>query len=212
MSRRAPRQHAYRLLLYERVVGRQRGKALFLALALLALWALVSYGWVAWPQPPADAWLLAGGFVSLAYWLLARFGPRRAYVQPREDHLRVQTPIYRLKISYRRIRNTRPVEFGKLMQRTRLSRAERRLLTPFANRTALGVDLSGWPLSPRLLRLFLSRFTLAPDETGLVLLVDDWMGLSNQLASRMDTWRAAQQVRPRGPGIGAGDILHSDDR
>ncbi len=182
----------FRLLIYDRALSPHRRPAFLLATLLLGLWYLASNRSVAWPQPPADGWLLAGGLVSLAYWLFALLGPRLAYVQPRQDHLRLQTPIYRLKVSYRRIHNTRPLDIVKVFPPGSLHGRERRLLEPFYGDTALGVDLRGWPLSPGLLRLFFSRFLLAPDQPGLLLVVDDWMALSNQLASRMDHWRAAQ--------------------
>jgi hypothetical protein len=201
----------FHLLLYEHVVGRYRRPALALAVLLLGLWYPVSLDLLTWPRPPADAWLLSGGLVSLAFWLFAWLGPRFAYVQPREDHLRLQTPIYRLKISYRRIQDTRPIDLAKLFPPDSLPRAGRRTLEPFFGHTALGIDLRGMPLPPLLLRLFLSRFLFAPDLEGFVLLVDDWMQLSRQISVRTDAWRAAHQQRRRGPGIGAADTLRPEE-
>lgn len=197
------------LLLYRRILSRYRPPALLLALLLLGFWYPVGRGMLPWPRPPADAWLLSGGLVALAYWTFARLGPRWAYVQPREDHLRVQTPIYRLKISYRRIENTRPIDFAKMFPPSTLSNKDRRLLEPFFSATAVGIDVYGWPIRPGVLRLFLNRYFLATDRPGLVLLVQDWMGLSNQLASRIDAWRSAQR-KPRKESRIAADILRED--
>ncbi|MCX6069273.1 MAG: hypothetical protein NTU91_00175, partial [Chloroflexi bacterium] len=91
------------LLLYNRAIRPRRRAATMLAILLLGLWYPVSMRMVAWPQPPADRWLLAGGFVSLAFALFATFSPRFAYVQPMRDHLRLSTPIARVVVSYRRI-------------------------------------------------------------------------------------------------------------
>jgi hypothetical protein len=200
----------YPLLLYKRMMDRYRPPSFLLAFLLLGLWYPASRAMLPWPRPPADAWLLSGGLVSLAFWVFARIGPRWAYVQPREDHLRVQTPIYRLKVSYRRIENTRPIDFARMFPPSTLRRKDRRLLEPFFSATAVGVDVYAWPIRPGILRLFLNPFFLATDRPGLVLLVEEWMGLSNQLSSKIDTWRGSQRKPRKGPGIGAADILRED--
>lgn len=181
------------LLLYHFAVSRYRRPAMLLALLLLGLWYPVSLDLLPWPKPPSDAWLLAGGAVSVAFWLFALIGPRLAYVQPREDHLRLQTPIYRLKVSYRRILNTRAAELAKIFPPSSVSSGKRRLLLPFYGRTAVGVDLEGYPLHPMLMRLFLHALFFAPDRTGLILIVADWMRLSNQLSDRLQAWQESRR-------------------
>ncbi|MEW6569492.1 MAG: hypothetical protein AB1449_15280 [Chloroflexota bacterium] len=200
----------FHLLIYRQAVRRYRGPGLLLSLTLLGLWYPVSLDLLTWPRPPADAWLLAGGLVSLAFTLLAWLGPRWAYAQARPDHLRLQTPIYRMKVSYRRILGTRPIDVGKMFPLASLPRSQQHLIAPYHGRTALGVDLRGLPLSPFVLRLFFSRFLFATDHIGLILVVDDWMALGRQLVSRIDSWRAANQPRGRGPGIGAAAILEEE--
>jgi hypothetical protein len=195
------------LLLYYYAVTRYRRPAMLLALLLLGLWYPVSLDMLPWPRPPADGWLLAGGFVCAAFWLFAWVGPRFAYVQPRENHLRLQTPIYRLKVSYRRILNTRAIELAKALPPSSLSKGAQRLLLPFYDRTAVGVDLDGYPLHPWLMRLFLHSLFFAPDRTGLVLIVDDWMRLSNQLSDRLQAWHASRGHRT--PRSDAAAILGS---
>jgi len=195
------------LLLYHRAVAPHRRASAALAVLLLGLWYPVSMQMIAWPQPPADRWLLAGGVVSLAFTLFTTFSPRFAYVQPMRDHLRLSTPILRLAISYRRIESTRPVDVARAFPRAVLRTGERRLLAPFAGRTALGVDLYALPIRPFVVRLFFHRLMLSPDKTGFILIVSDWIELSRQLSSRLDAWRGSQQSRPRQPGLGASDLL-----
>jgi hypothetical protein len=195
-----PRKHP--LLLYRRAVTHYRRAALFLAVCLLGLWYPVSISYLIWPKPPADQFLLVGGLVSLFYWLWTLIAARMAYVRLRSNVLLIQTPLFRLKISYRRIRNTVPVDLARTFPPSRLRRSERNLLAPFYGQTALGLDLRGWPMSPRTLRFFLSRFFFAPDKSTLVLIVPDWMALSHQLASVLDAWRGSQRE-------GADDILDS---
>jgi hypothetical protein len=195
------------LLLYRRAVTRHRRTALSLAVLLLGLWFVVSRGLVDWPRPPADAFLLSGGIVSAAYWLFTLAGPSLAYAQARQDHLRLQTPIYRLKVSYRRIQATRPVDLARTFPPSSLKSSDRELLAPFFGRTAVGIDLTELPLSRGLLGLFLHRFFFAPDQTGLLLIVADWMAFSQQLSVRVDAWRQARQDRPKKRGPGAGRLL-----
>jgi hypothetical protein len=162
------------------------------------LWYPVSADWLAWPRPPADSWLLSGGLVSLAYWAFTWLGPRLAFVKVGSDHLRVQTPIYRLTVSFRRVAGTRPVEFARLFPPVSLPRGLRGLAQSYFRRTALGVNLNGFPLPVGVLRLFLNPLFFAPDEVGLVLLVEDWMGLSSTLTANLDAWRQGQKPRASG--------------
>jgi hypothetical protein len=196
------------LLLYRQAIRTPRRAATLLATLLLGLSYPVSMHMVAWPQPPTDRWLLAGGLVSLAFALFTTFSPRFAYVQPMRDHLRLSTPIARILVSYRRIESTRPVDVAKAFPRNLLRGSEHRLLAPFAGKTALGVDLYALPVRPFLIRLFFHRLMLSPDKTGFIFIVPDWIELSRQLSSRLDAWRTAQQSRPRHPGVTtASDLL-----
>ncbi len=195
------------LALYGRSAARYRTKSFAISIAMLGLWFL-TYSTEFLPRlAPHNRWLLAGGLVAALYWAYSAVGPRFAFARAREDHLWVQTPLYRLKISYRRIRNTRPVQFGKLYPAGSRSRSERRLLGPCFSSTALGVDLSSWPIHPLVLRAFFGKYSLAPDQTGLILLVDDWLSFSNQLSTSIDQWRDSRSDRQEGPGYGVAEIL-----
>ncbi|MGB2896106.1 MAG: hypothetical protein WBB65_08080 [Anaerolineales bacterium] len=207
MMSKQHKRDRYRLLLYQELVGRHARKALLLSFLLLGLWTLVDIGYAHWLEPSSQRWLFAGGLIAFAYWLFARFGPGLAYAQAHQDHLRLQTPIFRLNISYRRIINTRPIVFGKLFPPESMPRRDRRPMMPFLGVTALGIDLHGWPLPAWLLRLFLSRYMLANDQIGFILLIEDWMRFSTQLTSLLGEWRTSRQQRPPSPGIGVSDLL-----
>ena len=197
----------YHLLLYESHARRYRGRALLLALLLSLLWVLVRASLVAWPKSSSAPWLFGGTLVCTLFWIYTVVGPRLAYVQPRADRIRLQTPIYRLNISYRRLRNTRPIDFMKLYFPEGVPNRYRRLLRPFFGATAIGIDLHELPLPTWLLRVFFSKLMIAPDLTGFVLLVQDWMSLSNELDVLMEDWRYSSQEHRRGPGLGASEIL-----
>jgi len=191
----SPHGSKFRLVIYDRLIGRFRWPTFLLAALLLGLWFANRRGLIPWPAPPGDAFLLSGGLVALACALFVWVGPVTSYVQPRKDHLRLQTPIYRVMISYRRVLGTRPVDLTKLYPPASLRSSQRRLIQPLFGKTAIVVDVQELPVPRLVMRLFLNRFFFSPDHTGLVLLVDQWMELSKQLSTRLDTHRTGRQAR-----------------
>jgi hypothetical protein len=59
----------------------------------------------------------------------------------------------------------------------------RDIFSPLANHTAVIIELNGYPISPILLRLFLSRFFFKDKTPHFVILVQDWMRFSSELES-----------------------------
>jgi hypothetical protein len=57
------------------------------------------------------------------------------------------------------------------------------IFSPLATKTALLIELTGYPISPTLLRLFLYRFFFKDKTPHLVILVEDWMRFSSELES-----------------------------
>lgn len=200
------------LLFYQHVLNVYSRPVSLLTTLLLALWFAVSYRLVSWPQPPADQWLLAGTASSLLAALFIWVGPMLAYVQPRPDHLRLSTPIFKLNISYRRVANTRPINLARMFPPSSLRSRQRRWLEPFYPLTALGVDLHGYPMPRWVMSLFLHPTFFAADQPGLVLIVEDWMALSSQLESRLGAWRLDRSRRPSEAGGSAQQVLYGEDQ
>jgi hypothetical protein len=208
---RSPRSagHRYPLRLYRHIMRLQHIRVMLLAIMLLGLWLIAKTPLVSWMPADGERWLLAGGLVATAYWLFIAVGPLTAYVQPRADHLRLQTPIYRLNISYQRIRSTRPIDVAQLLPPTKLTRYQQRVLGPFLGDTALGINLTDWPLPRWVLRLFLSRWMLANDQLGLIVFTEDWMSLSHELTEAMNRWRDDSGAGHQGKRIAA-EILDAE--
>jgi hypothetical protein len=126
------------------------------------------------------AWIVGLAiFTGLFFWVIRYL----AYVQPRPNHLKLVTPFLRINISYKRIKKTTATEMRYLFSYKSMSGWVREIFSPLATQTAVVIDLSGYPISPVLLRLFLSIFFFKDKTPHLVILVKDWMRFSSELES-----------------------------
>jgi hypothetical protein len=184
----ASRRHP--LLLYARLLALWRGPALLVALlaGALAWWAP---GPVNTLEVRAALATLSG--ISLLVFVYALVGPRMAFVQCRPNHLLLSTPLFRLAISYNRIRTTRPILFDPAQVRW----SDQRVVEPFRGLTILGVDLTGYPIRRRWLRFWLMRYLLPEDFTGFQFLVPDWMALSRDIEGKRAEWKTRQREAGR---------------
>jgi hypothetical protein len=206
-KRKRRRKTRYRLLLYERFIGRYRILSFLISMALLGAWFAVSTKIFTLPFDNISGLFFSGAILFAIFGLFSTLGPLLAFVQTQEDQLLLQTPLYRLTIPYRLILNTRPVEVRKIFPPSGLSAGQHGLLKPLFRHTALAVDLQGLPLPNFPLRLFFHRFTFSPETSGLILLVDDWMSLSSQLSDKVDSWRMAHTDHPTHGASDAANIL-----
>jgi hypothetical protein len=175
--------HKYPLLVYRHLVSRWWTPIVAIGLGMFAL-AYSEYidpigQFLPWRwQLPA----VVGGLAILIgffFWAIRYF----AYVQPLANHLKLVTPFLRVNISYKRIKKTTTTEMRYLFSTKQMSGWIRDIFSPLATQTAVVIELSGYPISPFLLRLFLSRFFFKDKTPHLVLLVKDWMRFSAELES-----------------------------
>lgn len=148
----------YSLVMYTRMIDRWWPATLLLAVGLFALaWEVQSY----FPDPNYDwRWLTLGsvGGSVLVVTLFLLVIRKAAYVQPRADHLRLVTPFLRLNISYKRLQRASSATVSGLFPVAGISNWQREILEPLAKKTAIVVELNGYPISQAVLRLFLSPF------------------------------------------------------
>jgi hypothetical protein len=180
----ATRRHP--LLLYARLFALWRTPALLVAV----LCGVMGF----WAPGPLDTVELRAGLlglsgISLLIFIYALLGPRLAFVQCRSNHLLLSTPLFRLAISYNRIRTTRPIPFDP----PRVRWSDHRLVEPFRGRTMLGVDLTRYPLGRRWLRFWLMDYLLPSNFVGLQFLVPDWMALSRDIEGQRAEWKTRQR-------------------
>jgi hypothetical protein len=117
--------------------------------------------------------------VGIFFWVIRYF----AYVQPYPTYLKFVTPFIRMNISYKRIKKTTATEMRYLFSLKRMSGWVQEIFSPLATNTAVVIELSGYPISPVLLRWCLSRFFFKDKTPHLVILVKDWMRFSSELES-----------------------------
>ena len=197
----------YPLVLYERLFETLRGQTLLLAVLAYGLWLIaVDIPFLA----PRD-WLLwiiiaIAGFL----FLFSYYGPALSFVQCRPNYLLVSTPLYRMALSYGRIRSVRPINFTESYNIEQQKWSDRRFLRSLirysdaAQLTAIEVELKKFPLPKRWLQIWFSRYMFSVKVDGLLLLTRRWMNFSRDL----ETYRGAylrgrtKRRRPKaGPSI-----------
>ena len=175
--------HKYPLIVYQHMLNRWWPALIAIGLGMFAL-AYSEYidpmaQFVSW------RWQLFTGIGVLAILIGIFFVVLRhlAYVQPFPEYLKLVTPFMRLNISYKRIKKTTTTEMHYLFPFKGLSGWMQDIFEPLAGRTAMVVDLNGYPISPVMLKFFLSRFFFKDKTPHLVILVKDWMRFSSELES-----------------------------
>ena len=187
----------YPLLFYRRTMGRIWKATFILGLVVAAAgwWALLNK--TIFLGFSSDMWLFMVAFLAFAISIFAFIANYLAYVQAHESYLFIATPFLRFRISFRRIRSAHPVLVQQLFPKEKSSWAERSFLDPFYGKTALVIELNGYPIQPALLKLFLPAQMFSPRSTGLVLMVSDWMKLSTEFDSLKGAWLQMQSSRMR---------------
>lgn len=175
--------HKYPLIVYQHMLNRWWPPMITLGLGMFAL------AYSEYIEPMAQflpwRWQLFAGIGGLCiligfFFLILR---HLAYVQPFPEYLKLVTPFMRINISYKRIKKTTTTEMHYLFPRKSMSGWVQDIFEPLAGRTAIVVDLNGYPISPAMLRFFLSRFFFKDKTPHLVILVKDWMRFSSELDS-----------------------------
>jgi hypothetical protein len=173
----------YPLIMYTHMVNRWWPATFTLGLALFGLAWAVSY---TYPDPAYDwQWLTlasVGAFALIVsiFLLVIR---RAAYIQPFGDHLRLVTPFLRLNISYKRLRRSTTATVSSLFPPRSISGWKQEIIAPLGSKTAIVIELTGYPISQTVLRYFLSPFFFKDRTPHFVFLIEDWMRFSTELES-----------------------------
>lgn len=169
----------YTLLVYKLMIRRWWTAVSALGLSVIFLAYVFHTTVEAWRWISAAA---IGSFVTVFGLIMFAFR-NSAYVQPFSDHLRLATPFLRLNISYKRLRRTSTAQMSALFPLKSLSNWRAELIAPLARKTALVIELNGFPTSQTVLRFFFSPFFFKDSTPHFVILVEDWMKFSTELES-----------------------------
>jgi hypothetical protein len=187
----------FRLLLYKRLYDTLVWPLALLMLLLAGLWWYAPF--IPWLAPFDQLLLYVEGLCALLLLGTALAHPL-SFVQCRPDHLRIQTPIFRLAVSYQRIHTVRPVKFSDQYPAEKQPWSQRRFLEPFFGLTAVGVTVRSYPIALKWLKVWLNDYLFTRDAPGFLFVVDDWMTLSREIDVYRDHWRDRQ---PRAAHSGA---------
>ena len=178
----------FRLVIYERMWQRWAFPCILIIPASVALWWSVPF--LSITHVLYRALALVPALIALILLVFTFLSRRTAWVQCRANHLRIQTPIYPLIVSYGRIKEVLPQPFSQVFNPAKEKAARRSWLRPYWGQTALVVRVSKYPVRKAWLRLWFSAYLLSPDTPGFVFLVEDWMGISRQIDDFRTAWEA----------------------
>lgn len=175
--------HKFPLVVYQHMLNRWWTPMFAIGLVMFALAYDQSihpiYKFIAW------RWQLFAGIGVLAiligiFFLIIK---QIAYIQVFPGYLKLVTPFMRVNISFKRLHKTTTAEMKQLFPPKSMSVWMRDIFQPLASQTAIVLELKGYPISPVILRMFLSRFFFKDKTPHLVILVKDWMRLSSEIDS-----------------------------
>jgi len=171
------------LVVYQHLLNRWWTPMIALGLGMFG----IAYGQYMEPLGPflPMSWipLVAIGALAIMVGIFFLIIRQIAYVQAFPGYLKFVTPFLRLNISYKRIHKTTTAEMRQLFPPKSMSGWMRDIFSPLASQTALIIELKSFPVSPVILKMFLSRFFFKDKTPHFVILVKDWMKFSSELDS-----------------------------
>lgn len=187
--------HKFPLVVYQHLLNRWWTPMFAIGLVMFALaygeYTDPIYKYIPW------RWQLFAGIGVLAiltgiFFLIIR---QIAYIQAFPGYVKLVTPFMRVNISYKRIHKTTTTEMRQIFPPRGMSGWVKDIFAPLAGQTAIVIELKSYPISPAILRLFLSRFFFKDKTPHFVILVRDWMGLSSEIES----FRSGDNADPKQP-------------
>jgi len=181
------------LVIYQHLVGRWWTPMIAIGVVMFAL-AYEQYNHPVYRFIPWRWQLFAGiGVLAILAGLFFLVIRQLAYVQAFPGYIKLATPFLRLNISYKRLHKTTTSEMKQLFPPKSMSGWMRDIIAPLASQNVIILELKSYPISPVVLRMFLSRFFFKDKTPHFVILVKDWMGLSAEI----DSYRTGVDPNPK---------------
>jgi hypothetical protein len=189
-----PKNKRYKLLFFKHAMDRIWKTMLILTVVLALFWFFGPVLGVVAPGSPQDIWLMIAAGVSAGVLVYAFLVRNLAFVQVKEDHVRIFMPWMPLKISYRRMRSVRPTDIRVVYEGRKLSWADKQFLRPYYGLTAIAMAVKDWPLPMIVMRMFMPKYYFLQKERGFLLLIEGWMDFSTEFDSSLSAYKT--QFRP----------------
>ena len=187
----------HKLLLYDQMSRRMRGKLLWLGLILLVLAVvdlvrpfLGSYFYLLW---------LVIGLVAVL-WVYYGILLRRAGVVVTPHYLLLQGPLRGVKISYGRMDTVTSTQMSQHYDFNTLKARERSLVKPFIGATCSFVNMHSWPKTLNQRTLWFPRLLFGVRREGLLLASPNWMQLNRDIEEARRKWHDARQQKDKKDG------------
>lgn len=187
----------HKLLLYDQMSRRMRGKLLWLGLTLLVL-AVVDLVRPFLGPTFYLLWLVVGFVVLL--WLYYAVLVRRAGVVVTPNYLLLQGPLRGVKMSYGRISAVTSTQIAQHYDFDTLKGRERRLVQPFFGTACTFVELNSWPKTLSQRSLWFPRLLFGVRREGLLLASPNWMQLNRDIEEARRKWHDARQQKTKKDG------------
>ena len=187
----------HKLLIYEQISHRMRGKLLWLGLVLLllAVYDLVR------PFLGNNFYFIwiALGIVAIL-WVYYAILLRRAGITITPNYLLLHSPMKRVKISYGRIDTITSTQMRQHYTFKALKGRERSLVKPFFDTAASFISLNSWPKTLDKPSLWFPRLLFGVQQDGLLLASANWMQLNRDVEEARQKWREARQQKKKKDG------------
>lgn len=197
----------HRLLVYEEISRRHRGKLLLLGLLLLSIGIYDQFTEVLGPA----WWLIWIAILSdLILWIYYALLLGRTAIIVRPKHLRIQGPLVGMKVSYGRIGTVTSTTMLQHIPIEDLSGGERAVVRTIGNSTCVLIALNSWPTVYSRRHLWFSRLLFSASQPGIMAFVADWMALSRDIEAAREQRRERVARPTKTHRTLAGQILAED--
>ncbi len=175
----------HKLLLFDRISRRVRGKLLLLLVVAIAA-AVADY----LTEFLGDYWYLSWVAVTLLFvlWFYYAILLRRSHLQIRPQGLRLRGPLGKLDIGYQRIYSVTAGQMEQHYPLKQLRWVDREMLRPLYGPSGVFIELSTVPRRYRWRHLWFPRYLFGTRHEGLLICGGNWMELSHDVEAARAQW------------------------
>ena len=194
--KRRQSHHRHHLLIFE-ALGKRT-----VFVASLVLFSLVSLLALDWYQPILEGWrgfVVGVILITVVFLVLYLFILSLPTVTVHNEYISIRGPFTSFRLSIKQVIGVTPSKISKHYPVADLRLSEFYRISSLYEAPCALIEVKDYPLSATARRYLLPRvmFTPAHERPGILLNVDDWLGLSRQIEAKRDSWlENAREERP----------------